>query len=76
MTTGFQVVLDACVLVNAALRDTLLRLAEPPELYLPRWSDGIVEETTRTLEEKLNPNPGADSAPHRRTEDPLRRCLS
>jgi hypothetical protein len=57
MTAGFQVVLDACVLVNAALRDTLLRLAEPPELYLPRWSNGIVTETTRTLEEKLGLTP-------------------
>jgi hypothetical protein len=53
MTSGYQVILDACVLVNAALRDTLLRLAEPPELYLPRWSNDIVAETTRTLEAKL-----------------------
>jgi hypothetical protein len=35
MTAGYQVILDACVLVNEALRDTLLRLAEPPHLYLP-----------------------------------------
>jgi predicted kinase len=34
VTSGHQVVLDACVLVNAALRDTLLRIAEPPRLYL------------------------------------------
>jgi hypothetical protein len=54
MTAGFQVVLDACVLVNAALRDTLLRLAEPPELYLPRWSHEIAAEVGRTLEEKLD----------------------
>ena len=53
MTSGYQVVLDACVLVNAALRDTLLRIAEPPRLYLPRWSNDIMEETTRTLENKL-----------------------
>jgi len=33
MISGYQVVLDACVLVNAALRDTLLRLAEPPHRY-------------------------------------------
>ena len=50
---GYQVVLDACVLVNAALRDTLLRIAEPPRLYLPRWSEEIVSETLRTLETKL-----------------------
>jgi len=53
MSSNFQVILDACVLINAALRDTLLRLAEPPcSLYLPRWSAGIIEETMRTLETK------------------------
>ena len=57
MTSGYQVVLDACVLVNAALRDTLLRIAEPPRLYLPRWSKDIIEETTRTLENKLGLSP-------------------
>ena len=57
MTSGYQVVLDACVLVNAALRDTLLRIAEPPRLYLPRWSNDIMEETTRTLENKLGLSP-------------------
>lgn len=51
------VILDACVLVNAALRDTLLRLAEPPHLYLPRWSREIMSETTRTLEAKLGLTP-------------------
>ena len=53
MTSGYQAVLDACVLVNAALRDTLLRVAEPPRLYLPRWSAAIMDELTRTLEGKL-----------------------
>jgi predicted nucleic acid-binding protein len=57
MTSGYQVVLDACVLVNAALRDTLLRLAEPPHLYLPRWSEDIIFEMMRTLETKLNVTP-------------------
>jgi hypothetical protein len=57
MTSGYQVVLDACVLVNAALRDTLLRLAEPPHLYLPRWSKDIILETVRTLETKLSVTP-------------------
>jgi hypothetical protein len=57
MTSGYQVVLDACVLVNAALRDTLLRLAEPPHLYLPRWSNDIILETVRTLETKLGITP-------------------
>lgn len=57
MTSGYQVVLDACVLVNAVLRDTLLRLAEPPHLYLPRWSKDIIRETVRTLELKLSVTP-------------------
>lgn len=52
MTSGYQAVLDSCVLVNEALRDTLLRIAEPPRLYLPRWSTGIMEEVKRTLEGK------------------------
>jgi hypothetical protein len=47
------VVLDACVLANFSLCDTLLRLAEPPRLYEPKWSEEIIQETTRTLESKL-----------------------
>ncbi len=46
-------VLDACVLVQAPLRDTLLRLAEPPALYQPRWSDEIIGEMKRALETKF-----------------------
>lgn len=57
MSSDIQVILDACVLVNAALRDTLLRLAEPPRLYLPRWTSEIILETTRTLEAKLGLTP-------------------
>jgi predicted nucleic acid-binding protein len=53
MTSGYQAVIDACVLVNAALRETLLRLAGPPLLFLPRWSLEIIDETTRTLQGKL-----------------------
>lgn len=52
MTSGYQVIIDACVLVNAALRDTLLRLAEPPHLFLPRWSKEIIAEMVRTLQAK------------------------
>lgn len=47
------VVLDACVLANFSLCDTLLRLAEPPRLFEPKWSDEIIRETTRALESKL-----------------------
>src|ERR1022692_976875 len=53
MTGAPLVVLDACVLANFSLCDTLLRLAEPPRLYEPRWSEEIIRETTRTLELKL-----------------------
>lgn len=53
MTDIPLVVLDACVLANFSLCDTLLRLAEPPRLYEPKWSEEIIRETTRTLELKL-----------------------
>ena len=46
-------VLDACVLVPASLRDTLLGLAEPPCLYRPLWTEEIIAETMRTLEAKI-----------------------
>ena len=49
MTDAPLVVLDACVLVNCSLCDTLLRLAEPPRLYEPKWSEEIIAETIRTL---------------------------
>ncbi len=48
------VVLDACVLANFSLCDALLRLAEPPTLFDPKWSEAIIRETTRTLELKLH----------------------
>ncbi len=53
MTTDFLVVLDACVLIQAPLRDTLLRFAEEPRLYVPRWSDEIIVETVRNLEKRI-----------------------
>lgn len=53
MTGAPLVVLDACVLANLSLCDTLLRLAEPPRLYEPKWSEEIIGETIRTLELKL-----------------------
>ena len=49
-------VLDACVLVNASLRDTLLRLASEGT-YRPYWSDQIIEELERTLQQKLRKTP-------------------
>jgi hypothetical protein len=53
MTGAPLVVLDACVLANFSLGDTLLRLAEPPRLFEPKWSEQIIREATRTLELKL-----------------------
>jgi predicted nucleic acid-binding protein len=42
-------VIDANVLVQAPVRDTLLRLAEGPGLYRPLWSEEIMAEVLRTL---------------------------
>lgn len=53
MTGIPPVILDACVLANFSLCDTLLRLVEQPRLYEPKWSEEIIRETTRTLESKL-----------------------
>jgi hypothetical protein len=69
MTAGRRAVLDACVLVPMPLADTLLRLAEPPALYLPRWSRDIMEEVTRTLIDKF----GLPEERARRREGVLRR---
>lgn len=48
MHSDFPVILDACVLVQAAVRDTLLRLSER-RLFLARWSDRILVEVASTL---------------------------
>jgi predicted nucleic acid-binding protein len=49
-------VLDACVLVNASVRDTLLRVAVEG-LYTPHWSNEIIEELVRTLQSKMGKSP-------------------
>ncbi|SPE40593.1 conserved hypothetical protein [Candidatus Sulfotelmatobacter sp. SbA7] len=49
MRADYRVVLDACVLIPMPLADTLLRMAEAPRLYLPRWSQSIMDEVTRNL---------------------------
>ena len=49
MNADFPVVLDACVLANQRVTDLLLRLAETPRLYVPKWSARILDETDRTL---------------------------
>lgn len=56
MNADFPVVLDTCVLVPAALCDTLLRLAER-RLYLPRWSRQTTVELERTLVQKIGLTP-------------------
>ena len=45
MTAVPLVVLDACVLVNYSLCDLLLRLAEVPPIFEPKWSEKIMAET-------------------------------
>lgn len=53
----FRAVLDANVLFPFSLRDTLLRLAEPAPspapvpLYIPLWSERILDEMVRNLVE-------------------------
>lgn len=44
MRADYRVILDACVLNPMPLADMLLRMAEAPRLYLPRWS-----QVTRNL---------------------------
>jgi predicted nucleic acid-binding protein len=48
-TNQYLAVLDACVLAAMPVCDTLLRLAEEPAFYIPKWSEDILEEVQRTL---------------------------
>lgn len=57
MREDYRVVLDACVLIPMPLADTLLRMAEEPRLYLPKWSQTIMDEVTRNLIQKWNMRP-------------------
>jgi hypothetical protein len=49
MKADSPAVLDACVLLPMPLADTLLRMAETPRLYVPRWSAETLHEVTRNL---------------------------
>jgi len=48
-----RAVIDANVLANSQVVDILLRIAEVVRLFLPLWSDQILEETRRTHVVKL-----------------------
>jgi len=50
----YRVCLDACVLANYGVCDLLLRLAEQPRLYLPVFSQDILDEVRRTQVKRLN----------------------
>ncbi len=53
MPSDHKAVLDANVLANFGVCDLLLRLAEPPRLFAPCWSETILRETERTHLGKL-----------------------
>jgi len=46
----YTVILDTCVLAPMPLCDTLLRLAEDPAFYIPKWLDDILQELRSTLQ--------------------------
>lgn len=49
LSNHYVAVLDACVLAPMPLCATLLRMAEDPALYIPRWTDDILRELRSTL---------------------------
>lgn len=53
MHSDFPILLDACVLANGRVCDLYLRLAEPPRLCRPCWSQEILNEVHRTQTTKL-----------------------
>jgi hypothetical protein len=54
MKSDYPVVLAACVILPMPLADTLLRTAETPRLYMPRWGDDILREVSKNLALKFN----------------------
>lgn len=56
MSADYKILLDANVLVNFAVCDLYLRLAEKPRLFLPKWTDQILDEVYRTHIHQLNWN--------------------
>lgn len=57
MRSDYSAILDACVLLPMPLADTLLRMAETPRLYVPKWSDEIMDEVSRNLVSKWKKTP-------------------
>jgi len=58
LVNEFSVILDTCTLLPISLCDLLLRLAEDPALYKPKWSPEILEELRRNLQgPKFNLDP-------------------
>ncbi len=49
--------LDTCVLAPMPVMDTLLRLAEEPAFYTPKWSAHIIQELRKTLADKFKYSP-------------------
>jgi predicted nucleic acid-binding protein len=49
LVNEFTAVLDACVLAPMPVCDTLLRLAEEPSFFIPKWSAHILLEVRSTL---------------------------
>ena len=66
MRADFPVVLDACVLIPMPLADTLLRLAGVPRLFLPKWTDQVMAEVSRNLQENFGVT--AEQAAYRESE--------
>ena len=67
-----RAVLDACVLIPMPLAHTLLRMAESPSLFSPKWPQTIMDEVTRNLIQKWGMPPGKAQ----RRESELRRHFS
>jgi predicted nucleic acid-binding protein len=53
MIADYKILLDACVMANYGVCDLYLRLAEKPRLFLPKWSQNILDEVYNTHVEKL-----------------------